>query len=244
MPSEPETTRPRASRPRRGRDGSALGRFEKVGAWLGVWTPPKDIPVPPVPKRRILVGLLIAAAILTPVAILAGNAIDTSKDAGALRERRRQAALDAAERRRLTVDQRPRTTRAPPTPGLAPAAARAALVADLQRAIGADARLRARRGSLDGPIGRTICEKSDIGSEAKLAAVLARYRCTVVTGATNRSVRGFPFVTGYVFVATIHFDRRTLTWCKANPRPGEQGSRAAIAVKLSPSCAGPLRDIY
>lgn len=221
---------------RRGRDPSALGPLGKVAAWLGLWTPPKGVVVPPVPWRKIVAGTVAAAAILVPVGILVGGAVDSSKQAGARAERRRLAASNAAERHRLAADQRPHSARAPGR------GHGAAMVAYLERAITADARTRVRRRQLAGPILSTICEHAEIDSEARLAAQFSRYRCTVLTR-VNRSVRGFPFASGYTFFGTIHFKQRTLVWCKANPRPGEQASRASVAVKLSASCAGPLRDI-
>jgi hypothetical protein len=222
---------------RRRRDPTSLSALEKAGAWLGIWTPPKGVPIPPVPTRKLAVSALAAAAALGLLAAWAVPRIEHGKDVGAARERRARVARERVERRRLAADQRPRTTRVGGRP-----ARPAALVPELERAITADARARARRGLIDGPIVRTVCEHVDIGGEERLAAVLGRYRCTALSR-PNRSIPGFPFAGGYPFIATIRFRERRLTWCKENPRPGEGATRAAIAVKLSRSCAGPLRDI-
>jgi len=231
VPSESKTSGSKG-----GREASALGVFEKVGAWLRIWTPPKGVEVPPVPRWRLVLGALLATVVLVPAGLLVGGAIDTGKSTGARERGRREAARVAAERHRLAIDQRPHS-------GRAVARTRAAMVHDLERAINGDARRRVRQGRLGGPVLRTFCEHSEIAAEARLAAVLARYECTVVT-AENRSVKGYPFVTGYVFVATIHFRQRLLVWCKTNPRPGEGARGEAIAVKLPRSCAGPLRDLF
>jgi len=225
------------------RDASSLGTLARVGAWLGIWTPRKGAPVPPAPKRKLLGGALVLAALLGALASWAVPKIEHGKQVGAAQRRREEAARVRAEVRRLAADQRPHTVTISPaiTRGLSPAATRAALVHELERQITLDARNRARRRLLDGPVLRTICEHSDIGSERRLAAVLARYACTAIT-AINHTIRGYPFVTGYSFRGTIRFRPRTLTWCKENPRPGEGASRP-VSVKLARSCAGPLRDI-
>ena len=225
-------------------DATSLGRLETVGAWLRIWTPPKGVPVPPVPKRKLLAGALVAAAILAALASWAVPTIEHGKDVGAAKRRREEAARVRAERARLAADQRPHSFTAPATltRGLSPTAAQGALVNELERQITLDARDRASRRLLDGPILRTACAHADIGSERRLTAILARYSCTAITG-SNRSIRGAPFVTGYPFVATIRFKPRTLVWCKQNPRPGEQAGGGSISVKLSYSCAGPLRDV-
>jgi hypothetical protein len=189
--------------------------------------------VPPVPTRKILLGVLAAAVVLVPAGVVAAGAIDSGKETGARLERRRAAVRLAAEKRRILADQHPHS---------ATVAAGPALVKELQRAITADARDRARRHLLAGPIRYTLCEHSEIGSEARLRDVLARYRCTAVIG-VNRSVKGYPFATGYVFYGTVHFRTGRMTWCKLDPRPGEQATRGSLVVKLSAACAGPLRDI-
>jgi hypothetical protein len=123
-------------------------------------------------------------------------------------------------------------------------ARRDALVRDLEAAITRDARARARRGVLDGPIAHTRCERAEIAGEERFARVFGRYQCLAVSS-TNRSVRGHPFETGYPFVATIHYRQLRYVWCKLNPRPGEKAAGKATAVVPVPRvCAGPLASIY
>jgi hypothetical protein len=50
---------------------SRLGRFETLGAWLRVWTPPRGAVVPPVPKGKIAIG----AAAVVPRAGRRGRAL-------------------------------------------------------------------------------------------------------------------------------------------------------------------------
>jgi hypothetical protein len=212
-----------------------LGRLETVGAWLRIWTPPKDVEVPPVPTRKLAIAGIVGALVLAGAAAIVVPRIDSGKRAGARREARDLAARQRAERRRLAIDQRPHRGRAPA------AASPAALVRDLELAITGDARQRVRRGQIDGPVQRTSCRRLEVSSEARLAHVLGRYTCMVTTG-VDRSVRGYPFETGYPFIATIRYRDRSFVWCKRNPRAGE-GAGPGVAAKLSRSCAGPYRDI-
>jgi hypothetical protein len=192
--------------------------------------------VPPVPKRRIAVLASVGALALAGAAAIVVPSIQHGKEAGARRERRAEGARERAERRRLALDQRPHRGQAKSPAG------RAALVRKLERAITRDARDRARNGRLDGPILRTSCERLHVASEARLARVLARYSCTAIMS-VNRSVPGYPFETGYPFIATVHFRERSYVWCKLNLRPGERASGEATSVKLSRACAGPYRDL-
>ena len=49
-----------------------LSRWEVLGAWLRLWTPPREAVVPPVPWRKVAVGgaLVLAAAVVAVVALL------------------------------------------------------------------------------------------------------------------------------------------------------------------------------
>ena len=84
-------------------------KLETVGAWLGLWTPPRDVTVPPVPWRKVALGAAGLAVVVAAFALLAAPAIDDAKDERAARDR---AALDeraAARRARIDADQRPRS---------------------------------------------------------------------------------------------------------------------------------------
>src|ERR671937_408158 len=80
--------------------------WEVVGAWLHVWTPPKDVEVPPVPWRWVflvaagLVGLVVVA-MLTVV-----PALDTGKEKGRAEQERMAAASKSAQVAHLRRDQR------------------------------------------------------------------------------------------------------------------------------------------
>ena len=71
----------------------SIGPFETVGAWLHLWTPPREVEVPPVPKRKLAIGALIAAVVLGAAAAVAVPAIDSGKKEGAAQRRAKAAAL-------------------------------------------------------------------------------------------------------------------------------------------------------
>jgi hypothetical protein len=179
-----------------------LGRLEVLGAWLGVWTPPRGAVVPPVPWRPI-----VAAAALLAIALLAGAALLVP---GMLddRERADERAREAAESRHAQAlaeadrEQRPRTGRGPADPGAqAPDTrryrARSSLLGDAQEAMRADA---AARG--DDKVDGTDCEPFPRGSAPRppvedLAVERAEYQCVAVTSrfgaGDQRGVIGIPF---------------------------------------------------
>jgi hypothetical protein len=179
-----------------------LGRLEVLGAWLGVWTPPRGSAVPPVPWRAIAV-----AAALLGVALLVGAALLVPSIVGD-RERADDRAREAAQRRHAQAlaqadrEQRPRTGRGAADPGAEASAprrlrARAALLAIAQDALRDDA---AARGA--GRIQGLDCEPFPRGSAPRppveaLSVKRAQYQCVAVTSrfgeGDQRGVIGIPF---------------------------------------------------
>ena len=180
-----------------------LGRLEILGAWLGVWTPPREAAVPPVPWRWIAGGAAaLAIALLAAAALLVPGILDDRDRAG---DRAREAAQQRHEQALLAADreQRPRTGSGAADPGAgAPAAdrtrARAALLAGAHRALRRDA---AGRG--DGRVRGLDCEPFPRGSAPRppvgdLTKAEAVYQCIAVTssfdaGEGERGVIGIPF---------------------------------------------------
>jgi len=218
-----------AYRPRR-RDSGRAGPFEKVGAWLGVWTARRDVVVPPPPWRKIALGALGALAVAGGVVALIAPAIERGKHERAAAERRRDAAFEAAKRKRLAEEGRPHGGRGErPAERPSPAAelrARRALVGDLERAITRDARARVRAGKLDGPVLATACEinpPSQRRVERDLNARGSDYDCLAVTSRDP----GGRFSVGYTFDATVDYQRFRFRWNKACLAPGEGAARPA-----------------
>ena len=82
---------------------------ETLGAWLKVWTPPRDVEVPPPPPRRTLaIGGAVALIVLAGAAALIVPAIDSSKDRAKAADAREAAQRRAESRRRTIAEQRPR----------------------------------------------------------------------------------------------------------------------------------------
>ena len=179
-----------------------LGRLEVLGAWLGVWTPPRGAAVPPVPWRAISVaGAVLAIALLVGAALLVPSIVGDRERAD---ERAREAAmlrhaqaLEAADR-----EQRPRIGRGAADPGAEASRtrrlrARTALLAIAQSGLREDA---AARG--DGRIQGLDCEPFPRGSAPRppvemLSVKRAVYQCVAVTSrfgeGGQRGVIGIPF---------------------------------------------------
>jgi hypothetical protein len=216
-----------------------LSRFETVGAWLHLWTPPREAVVPAVPWRRIGIGAAIVAAVLGALGAWLIPRIDRAKRREATAEQRQLAALSVRQRLVLARDQRLHTGRAGALPADPVAAQRAAL-AGLERAITADSRARAAAGTLAGPIVATTCApftRGPVRVAPTPGATAAGYECTAVTREIPRSARNTAGAIGYPFWARVNFRRGTFQWCKVNLRPGERGVGGEVAVvALPPAC--------
>jgi len=180
-----------------------LGRLEILGAWLGIWTPPRGAEVPPVPWRTVaVVAVLLVVAVGAAVALLAPSVRGGRERAA---ERERTAAAQRHARALATADreQRPRTGRGPADPGAgAPPTrrtrARTALLAAAQEALQADAATR-RAGRVRGldcePFPRSSAERPAVED---LSRPSAAYQCVAVTsrfgeGSEQEGVIGIPF---------------------------------------------------
>jgi hypothetical protein len=211
--------------------------LEILGAWLRVWTPPRGVDIPPVPRRAaaaVAAGLVVAAVL---VALVIAPEIDDSKREDA--ERRERAAAVAKERREAAVrrDQRARTGG---DPELAPAHTRErrrALVSGVEREITADANQRLADGTVTSRTRSTRCEPLDGGEppEEDLTTVVGVYECTALI----REIvgQGQAGRLGYPFRAVVDFQAATWAFCKINPIPSEQSlPDPRTIVPLPPEC--------
>jgi hypothetical protein len=208
---------------------------ETVGAWLRLWTPPRDVEVPPAPPPRTLaIAGVLALLLLAGAAALIVPAIDSSKDRAAAREARAAAERRAESRREQIAEQRPRrldlselrpSSGAPQEQRLA---ARSTLLERAETAISADARERAAAGELEGRPRGTECEpyptRSDRADwpDRDLGAARGVYNCLVFVRAIAATETNGGGQLGYPFRAVLDFERFTATWCKTNPVPGER----------------------
>ena len=192
--------------------------------------------------RRIRIvaaaALLVTAATLTPV-ILA------SSDDGAESDPRERAERRAELARALRAEQRPRFRRSSSVapPGAATARkleARAALMEELRGAILADARLRVRRGALDGPIRRVECEPyprtiDGVGADRDVSRRTGRYSCIAVTAEFPRTEESIGGVIGHRYRSRVDFESGRYAFCKISGQAGPSREQLATTPK---ACGG------
>jgi hypothetical protein len=209
-----------------------LGRWEVLGAWLGLWTPPRGVVVPPPPWRRIAVGaavLLAVAVALTVVALprVGPQTVAMQERAAA---RHHAAFLESVDRQ-----QRPRRGRGRPDPrGAAPAErvrTRAALLVTARSRIASDARGRSPRR-----VRGVDCERfpRTLGTSPPahdLALAWATYDCVAVT---SRLVGGQGII-GMPFRLLLDFTRVRFAWCRIVPL----GDQDRLEHPLPPACRRP-----
>ena len=202
-------------------------RLEILGAWVHLWTPPRDVDVPPVPWRKLAIalGALLVAGVFA--ALVIAPQIDEAKDERAAQERRAEERRAAARRARLLADQRARTGRLPR------GAARRQALDVTELLIGRDAQVRF---AADGRPAR--CDTA--AGEDPFARRVA-FDCFV----TVREIRGAADQEGargalaIPYRAVLDFGSRRYAFCKTNPRPGEGAvGRPEDVVALPAACRG------
>ena len=226
-----------------------LGRLETVGAWLRIWTPPKGAVVPPFPRKRAAVGVLVLTAGAGAIGVFAVPRIDESKRRGGESELRALAERRALERRRLMAHQAAVRGAVPrPAGGLTPIEelrARRGLLRAVERAVTAEARRRVAVGTLTGRIVRTECTPSPRsstpgGAERDLRFRRVAYDCLAVTRDIPATSTSSPGRLGHPFRAVVDFRRLTFAFCKTNPPPGERAVPDPRATpRLPRACTGP-----
>lgn len=193
--------------------------------------------------RRALLAL--AAVLLVGLAVWLVPQLVDYRHHSDEQTRSSQAKLVAAERARLTAEQRPhhgRATGLRPPAGASPArqiAARRRLVVQVESSITTDARARIAAGLLEGqaPTGTRcgpLVRNQVAGDEADLAKAIGRYSCVaVVRDAVQRGHKVGIF--GIPFVAAVDFRRYTYVWCKDNPA-GNAAETGLAFVRLAREC--------
>src|SRR5687768_239009 len=99
-----------------GQPPDRLGRLEILGAWLGLWTPPRDAVVPPVPWRKIAVGAAVLVVALGAAAALLLPGLAEDRQAAREREQRAEAERYATTLATADREQRPRRGSGQPDP--------------------------------------------------------------------------------------------------------------------------------
>ncbi len=127
-----------------------------LGAWLHLWTPPRDVDVPPVPWRAVGVGRRGPGRAGASLLVACGHPGDARRTTGrppsASRPPPRPGCASAAAAAGGRAGAAPGAGRRPAT-----SAERRALVGLLESSVGDDARARVRAGALKGRIRRVDC---------------------------------------------------------------------------------------
>jgi hypothetical protein len=137
--------------------------FEIVGAWLRIWTPPRDVEIPPVPWKKLAIGTAAALVVVGAALVVMVPRIDSGKQSRAAKDAAFEAHARAANRARIVAEQRPRhgsDEALKPAAGASAseqAAARTALVHRVEKAVFDDSRARARAGEIRRVDGPTTC---------------------------------------------------------------------------------------
>ena len=191
------------------KDTPKVSRIEIVGAWLGVWTPPRDAEIPPVPWRKLAIGTAVllvaggaAAAVIVP-------RVDEGKERTAAVEQRGLDERRAARRERIRREQVPRTGT------LAASDSRGDVLAAIETAIGTDARERFNPRARPA----TCAPAPGVDEGAGRVAYDCVSAVRDIVGGRDEGVRG---VLAIPFRAVVDYDRRRYAFCKVNPPPGEQ----------------------
>ncbi len=180
-----------------------LSRWEVLGAWLRLWTPPRGAVVPPVPWRAVLAGL----AVLVVASVLVGREVGEGRRAGEARAAREAGARAEAMRAAQRREQRAVAVRT--GAGGVPA---------LERAITAEAQRRHRAGEVERRALVTRCRPTP---GADLPPGRAAFDCLAITGAVPNPGRATGAI-GYPFRAVIDERAGRGSFCATNPIPGER----------------------
>ena len=192
---------------------------------------------------RVASALVLVGAIAIGIALLPGML--ESKQERAQSERRERAQLRAERIRELEAEQRPRFRRSESVASAGASdrqrlAARAGLMDELSRAVLADSRRRVRRGELDGPVRRAVCEPfprtvNGIGADRDLSRRSGRYSCVAVTAEFERGQASIGGVIGHQYRTLVDFESGRYAFCKVS---GQAGPSREQLVTTPRACGG------
>jgi hypothetical protein len=166
----------------------------------------------------LAVALLAVAVALVPPALDNASENEANERAAIAQNRERM-------RRELAQEQRPRWTVLPQGQPIAPA-----LAAHVQ----ADARVRVREGTMDGPIGNTECRRIERTGENPR---FATFTCLVERSGRG-TYRGRDLLLGYRFRGRVELASGSAAWCKENPPPLHGDQEEFVKVPVSRDCTG------
>jgi hypothetical protein len=183
------------------------------------------------PRGRVAIklggGLLVVAVVVAAIVLV--PRISETKRERADQERRDAAAAMAERRRRLIAEQRPHRARSDGS------ASRAAVLADLESAILADARARSASGALSGPAAKRVRCSPLTGADP--AARRVPYDCIAITSELPQDESLPQGVIGHPFRAVADFSTGRFTWCKVSGRAAEGSLTSPGPVRLPRACS-------
>jgi hypothetical protein len=216
--------------------------FEIVGAWLRLWTPPRDVEIPPVPWKKLAVWTGVAIVAVGAALAVMVPRIDAGKNSRAAKDAAFAAHARAANRARIVAEQRPRhgsDAALKPASGASAAeqaAARTALVHRVEQAVFDDSRARARAGEIRQVEGPTKCSVTP-GTKVGAIGVFDCFTITRTIKSTSGNIAG---TIGYPYRAVVDFGKYSYTWCKTEQFPGERLiPDPRTVVQLPPACRAP-----
>jgi hypothetical protein len=213
--------------------------FEVIGAWLRIWTPPRDVDIPPVPWRKLAIGTGIGVVVLAAALAVMVPRIDSGKQSRAEQAAAFKERAIATNHARIVREQRAMhgsATALKPAAGAPDATARTELVHRVEASIMADARSRAAAGEMRHVDGPTTCS---VTPGTKVGAV-GVYDCFTVTQGIKQSSRTSAGTIGYPFRAVVNFGTFTYAWCKVEQFPGEKLiPDPRLVVQLPAACRAP-----
>ncbi len=216
---------------------------EIIGAWLHVWTPPRDARVPPVPWRQLAIWSVVGAVVIGGALAVMIPRVQDGKNARAAAESELAAQRAAHNRARIVRAQTPRHGKSAnlmPAAGASAAqlaSAREDLLQDVQASILGDARKRAAAGEMRPVTGPTTCTHAP---GTPTTGDVGVFDCFVVTVKIEATERNVPGALGYPFRAVVDYTDFSYTWCKAEQVPGEMLVLHPKDVTILPvECRGP-----
>ena len=200
-----------------GRAPDRLSRWEILGAWLRLWTPPREAVVPPVPWRKVaLGGVLVLAAAAVAVVVL----LNTESDRDAAEQRAARAAVQRHAEFLADVERRQAPQHGRGQGDAASVRTRRALLAAAQTDISAGADDR----DVDcEPFPKTL---DTTPPAADLARAAAAYDCVAIKSRFGTGAIGTPFR------LVVHFDSGRYAWCEIVPL----GDRDRLSHPLPDAC--------
>jgi hypothetical protein len=209
-------------------------RYEILFAWLGLWTPPRDTEIPPVPTRKVAIAGGVTVVVLVILGLVFIPRFSAHQESKREREAREARQRHAALLRHADAEQRPRTARG--EPGGRDVDARKRLLSAASAKIEADAKGRTDkriRGMECEPFPRSIDRPDPVGDVKRRAAA---YQCIAITaefsGAAAPDQGG---IIGIPFRLVLHFDTGRMAWCRVVPL----GDRDRLEHQLPAECQTP-----